>query len=173
VKRSTVPPVSWTAAAASHIAPTLRAPMGDSSSQEMIGVPASSAAAIALLRATFGGDVEPLTVERFPEKRGTLTAFDFDRLPFAVQRVFTVNDVPAGERRGGHGHRRGTQALFCIEGRVDVELRRGDTTAEIALYPDGVGLRIAAGVWSRQHYALDGSTLLVLASEPYDPTSYD
>jgi hypothetical protein len=45
--------------------------------------------------------------------------------------------------------------------------------SEVTLVPDGVGLRIAAGVWSSQCYALDGSALLVLASEPYDPDNYD
>jgi hypothetical protein len=147
--------------------------MGDSSSQETVGVPAASANAIAQLRATFGNEVTLLAVEQVAETRGALTAFDFDRLPFTVQRVFTVAGVPAGTRRGGHRHLRGIQALFCIQGRIDVEVRRGDGTEEIALLPDGIGLVVAAGVWSSQRYVLDDSALLVLASEPFDPTSYD
>jgi hypothetical protein len=125
------------------------------------------------LRLAFGDDVALCTVEQAAEARGVLTPFDFDRLSFPVRRVFTVTDVPAGTRRGGPGHRRGVQALFCVAGRIDVELRRGDAGAEVTLVPDGVGLTIAAGVWSRQCYALDGTALLVLASEPYDPDTYD
>ena len=54
-----------------------------------------------------------------------------------------------------------------------MELRHGDERLEVSLVPDGVGLTIAAGIWSSQHFAVEGSELLVFASEPYDPSSYD
>jgi WxcM-like protein len=173
VKRSMVPPVTWTAGAASHSAPTIRSPMGESVPRDAVGVRAATEGTAAWLHARFANDVALFTVERADEPRGVLTPFDFDRLPFVVQRVFTVTDVPAGTVRGAHRHRRGVQALFCLAGRIDVELRRDDERAEISLFPDGTGLVITAGVWSQQRYSLDGSALLVLASEPYDPTSYD
>jgi hypothetical protein len=132
-----------------------------------------AAGAAIQLDVAFGRDVQVLVADTSTETRGRLTAVDFDQLSFPVQRVFTVTDVPAGTCRGGHAHTRGAQALFCLAGRIDVELRRGDTCLEVALLPDGVGLRINAGVWSSQRYLMDGSELLVLASDPYDPSSYD
>jgi hypothetical protein len=134
-------------------------------------VPAGSSAA--RLGALFGTDVALLTVEVHPDPRGRLSVVDLQTLPFTVRRVFTVSDVPPGARRGGHRHTRGVQALVCLAGRIDVELRRGAASLEVTLLPDGAGLEIAAGVWSQQHYVEDGSTLLVLASEPYDTGTYD
>jgi WxcM-like, C-terminal len=147
--------------------------MGCSSSSRGRGGPAAAAEAATELHASFGADVTVLAAGPFADARGSLTAFELDHFPFGVRRVFTVTNVPSGSRRGGHRHLRGTQALFCLAGRVDVELRRGDDRLEVSLVPDGVGLTIAAGIWSSQHFAVEGSELLVFASEPYDPSSYD
>lgn len=127
----------------------------------------------ARLSSRFGDAVGGLAVTPHVDERGRLVELDFSALPFAVRRVFAVTDVPPGTDRGSHRHRRGTQALFCLAGRVEVELRLGDARDEIVLTPSTGGLRIAAGVWARQRYVIEGSTLLVLASEPFDQSSYD
>ena len=121
----------------------------------------------------FGDDVTLLPALHRVDSRGRLSAIDVDHVPFPVRRVFTVTDVPAGCERGGHRHRRGVQALFCVAGRVDVELRVGDVDHVEVLTPESGGLCIAAGVWARQRYVDEGSQLLVLASEPFDRASYD
>jgi dTDP-4-dehydrorhamnose 3,5-epimerase-like enzyme len=125
------------------------------------------------LEASFGGDVSVIEALIHDDDRGRLSAFDFEGLPFTVRRVFTVTGVPLGTRRGGHLHSRGIQALFCLDGRVEVELRRRGASLEVVLRPDGLGLGIGPGVWSQQRYLDDRSELLVLASEPYDPATYD
>ena len=114
-----------------------------------------------------------LRVDVHTDDRGALASIDFEDIPFAVRRVFVVTNVPAGTRRGGHSHRHGSQALFCLNGRVEVELRRSDASAIVTLRPDGVGLEIDAGVWSSQYYVGSGSELLVLASQPYNPDDYE
>lgn len=124
------------------------------------------------LRTLFDGDVAWLAVSPNVDPRGRLVEFDLAYLPFAVRRVFAVTDVPAGTGRGGHRHRRGSQALFCVSGAIGVELRRGDTRAHVTITPATGGLYIAAGIWALQRYMLEGSHLLVLASEPFDPSSY-
>lgn len=137
------------------------------------GTPAPASAAAAQLHSSFGPDVALVEVDLHEDGRGKLAVVDLDALPFTVRRVFGVTDVPAGTRRGGHRHARGNQALFCLRGCIRVELSCGGASVEVLLLPDGVGLRIAAGVWAQQHYVEDGSELLVLASEPYDPSTYD
>ena len=127
----------------------------------------------AQLREAFGDDVTVLSLDIHTDERGTLTAVDLDALPFRVRRLFRVSGVPAGTRRGGHGHVRGVQALFCTRGTIEVELRRGGEVVEVTLRPDGTGLQVGAGVWAQQRYVEGGSELLVLASEPYDPGTYD
>lgn len=52
--------------------------------------------------------------------RGTLAVLE--QVPFAIQRVFYIYDVPENTERGHHGHRNTTQLLTCIRGRVDVHI---------------------------------------------------
>ena len=107
------------------------------------------------------------------EERGRLLELDFDALPFTVRRVFMITDVPAGTKRGGHRHRSGAQLLVCVSGRIEVELRRGATRTTVTLTADADGLCIPAGIWSAQRYLEEGSALVVLASEPFDPANYE
>ena len=125
------------------------------------------------LRAAFGEDVLVLDLVPHADERGRLLELDFSIVPFAVKRAFCVADVPAGTVRGGHRHRSASQVLACVSGRVEVELRRGKSRLGLELTPGSWALCLAAGVWSSQRYVEDGSVLVVLASEPFDPDGYD
>ncbi|MEQ8262811.1 FdtA/QdtA family cupin domain-containing protein [Pseudohaliea sp.] len=120
----------------------------------------------------FDGRARLLDIVRSVDERGTLTPLDFPALPFTPRRLFTVAGVPAGARRGGHGHRRGEQLLLCIAGRIAVRLAATGRSASLTLQADGPALLIGPGIWAEQRYAVPGSVLLVVASEPYDPASY-
>tara|TARA_R110002049_G_scaffold17416_8_gene67794 strand:- start:58 stop:477 length:420 start_codon:yes stop_codon:yes gene_type:complete len=120
----------------------------------------------------FSGRACLIALQRHADARGTLMPLDFDALPFAPGRCFTVSDAPAGTVRGGHAHRRGQQLLICVQGRIDVDMRHGDDRARAVLEPNGSGLLIGPLVWATQRYLLPDSVLLVLASDPFDPTSY-
>jgi hypothetical protein len=98
---------------------------------------------------------------------------DFAGLPFTPARAFVVHETPAGCLRGGHAHRRGCQILIRLSGRVAVQLRFGGERRDLLLDATDRGLVIGPGVWAQQRYLDAGSTLLVLASDPYDPTSYE
>jgi len=122
----------------------------------------------------FGEDVRVLELPAHADERGRLVELDFSLVPFEVRRAFTVAGARAGTIRGGHRHRAVEHLLSCVAGSVEVELRRGNASAVITLEPDsGHSLYLAAGVWSSQRYLEVGSTLLVLASEPFDPAGYD
>jgi dTDP-4-dehydrorhamnose 3,5-epimerase-like enzyme len=120
----------------------------------------------------FAGRARLVALERHFDERGALLPLEFDRLPFMPRRLFTVAGAPAGTVRGGHAHRRGHQLLVCLQGRVDLRLRRADEEARVALAANGPAMLVGAGIWCEQTYVDEGSVLLVLASEPYDPQSY-
>ena len=121
----------------------------------------------------FGGDAAHLPLTPHVDERGALVEVDLDALPFTVRRAFWVTDVPVGLQRGGHRHKSAAQVLVCTAGRVEIDLRRGRDRATVVLTPHGGALVLAAGIWAAQRYLTQGSTLLVLASESFDPTDYD
>lgn len=106
------------------------------------------------------------------EKRGTLTELDFHQLPFKPVRVFYITDVPVGAVRGGHAHKSGSQLLYCLNGKIEVELRDGSGEETVICQPDSRGLLINQGVWAQQRYLEENSVLLVLCSHPFDEGEY-
>ena len=125
------------------------------------------------LRTDFGDDVRAIEFAPNVDERGRLVELDFSSVPFTVRRAFAVTEVPPGTTRGGHRHRGVEQLLACVAGEVVVELRRGNARREIALGPNGGALYIGEGIWASQRYVEEGSVLVVLASAPFDPATYD
>tara|TARA_R100000687_G_scaffold762_1_gene1424 strand:- start:65714 stop:66079 length:366 start_codon:yes stop_codon:yes gene_type:complete len=113
-----------------------------------------------------------LAVQRHNDSRGSLLPLDSAQLPFRPERVFTVSAVPAGTRRGGHGHLRGQQLLACLSGKILVTLQRDGERVDITLDGASPALLVSAGIWGEQTYIDAQSVLLVLASDPYDADSY-
>lgn len=118
-----------------------------------------------------GGRVRVLELECFRDERGSLTPVSFDELDFSVARTFVVN-APRGAVRGGHAHRSVRQVLFRASGAIDVELSHGDDVARLTLDEAHPALLIEAGVWARQTYLVDHSTLVVFADGPYEANEY-
>jgi|TARA_R110000772_G_scaffold228789_1_gene339491 dTDP-4-dehydrorhamnose 3,5-epimerase-like enzyme len=120
----------------------------------------------------FDGKARLWHLQRHRDARGCLLPLEFDQLPFAPRRLFTVSEADPGTLRGGHGHLRGQQLLVCLTGRIDVALQRGRERVEVTLDNNGPALLMGAGVWGEQIYVEQHSVLLVLASDPYDASSY-
>ena len=106
------------------------------------------------------------------ESRGNLTFGEYDtHLPFIPLRYFVVFDVPAGDTRGQHAHRRVSQALISIRGSVTVAVDDGQCHDEIILNDPARALLIPPRVWASQTFTAD-SMLLVLCSDIYDAGEY-
>jgi UDP-2-acetamido-3-amino-2,3-dideoxy-glucuronate N-acetyltransferase len=120
----------------------------------------------------FGGCARLITLAPRTDMRGSLLPLDFAQLPFLPCRAFVVRDVPAGTVRGRHAHRRGSQLLVRLTGRVLVDMRFEGQEDLVTLDRSDRALLIGPGVWAEQTYLDPGSILLVLASDPYDPHDY-
>ena len=110
-----------------------------------------------------------LDFQRHRDARGALIPFHLNEMPFDVERVFVISDVPAGTTRGRHSHRVQRQLLTCVTGRVLVELRRSGAAAERVPLGSGQGMVVEPGVWTSETYETDDTVLLVMADGPYDP----
>lgn len=115
-------------------------------------------------------------VIRFPEVvdlRGTLTHAEVGGLlPFQVNRFFCVYGVPSRSIRGEHAHRTLHELLIAASGSVRVSLTDGYERCEVVLDSPSVGLYLPPMVWSTQYGYEQTTSLMVLASDEYDATSY-
>lgn len=93
-------------------------------------------------------------------------------LPFEVKRVYWIHGMRQGEQRGGHAHRNLTQAVVAVAGRISFELDDGFTRITHLLERPSDYLIVPPNNW-RDFTSLEpGSTLLVLASAPYEEADY-
>jgi len=124
------------------------------------------------LQRLFEGRVKVIEFSSLDDDRGSLIPFDFAQIPFAPCRAFIVHGVAPRASRGGHAHSRGQQLLIRLAGEIIVDLSCEGNEARIELLVSNEGLLIGPRVWSRQTYSGPEAKLLVLASEPYDASSY-
>jgi dTDP-4-dehydrorhamnose 3,5-epimerase-like enzyme len=117
--------------------------------------------------------VRVLDLPKIVDARGNLTFIESCRhIPFQIQRVYYLYDIPGGAMRGGHAHRNLEQFLIAAAGSFDVLLDDGTEQRTIMLNRPYQGLYIPRLVWRELLNFSSGSVCLVLASHPYDETDY-
>lgn len=114
-----------------------------------------------------------IELPKIHDNRGNLTFIENSRhIPFDIKRVYYLYDVPGGETRGGHAHKRLRQYIIAASGSFDVVLDDGKTRTKFSLNRSYYGLYIPTMTWRELENFSSGSVCLVLASEFYDPTDY-
>ena len=68
-------------------------------------------------------DCSLITLPRISERSGSLTPIENSKeIPFDVERIFYLYDIPGGETRGGHAHKECHQMLVAASGAFDVRV---------------------------------------------------
>ena len=63
---------------------------------------------------------------KISDPRGSLTFIEGNQhIPFGIERVYYLYDVPGGAERGGHAHKALHQLIVAISGSFDVVLDDG------------------------------------------------
>lgn len=93
-------------------------------------------------------------------------------VPFDVQRVYYLYDVPGGVSRGGHAHKGLYQLIVAASGSFTVILDDGKVKRSFHLNRPYQGLLVTPGIWRTLEDFSSGSVCMVLASEKYDAADY-
>lgn len=93
-------------------------------------------------------------------------------IPFDVKRVYYLYDVPGGESRAGHAHKKLQQLIVAASGSFDVTIDDGVLKRTFTLNRPYHGLLIVPGIWREIDNFSSGSVCLVLASTLYDENDY-
>lgn len=112
----------------------------------------------------------PKIVDR--KGRGNLSVIENDCLPFSIERVYYLYDVPSDAYRGGHAHKDLQQFLLPLSGSFDVILKDGENTKKVSLNKPNKGLLIVPGIWRELENFSSGAVCLVLASDVYKEDDY-
>lgn len=116
------------------------------------------------------------SIIHFPKiknRAGNITPIENNRnIPFAIKRVFYLYDIPGGEDRGAHSHKKCHQLLIAASGSFDIFLNDGFNKKTVTLNRSYMGLHIPPGIWAAEQSFSSGAICLVLASELYDEKDY-
>ncbi|MDH4742987.1 FdtA/QdtA family cupin domain-containing protein [Sphingomonas sp. CBMAI 2297] len=116
---------------------------------------------------------EMIDLPRIHDPRGNLTFIEGERhIPFAIERVYYLYDVPGGSERGGHAHRGLQQLMIAMSGSFDVVLDDGISRRRVHLNRSYRGLYICPMIWRELDNFSSGSVCMVLASQRYDEADY-
>lgn len=115
-----------------------------------------------------------IQLPKITDPRGNLSFFENDtHLPFRIQRVFWIYDVPGGEERGGHAYHNTEEFIVALSGSFDVVLDNGDGRKQIYhLNRSYYGLYVPRMVWREMTNFSTNSMALVVASTSYQISEY-
>ena len=119
------------------------------------------------------GKPEAIDFPRITDPRGNLTFAEAQAMiPFDIKRAYWVYDVPGGESRGGHAHKKLRQFVIALSGSFHVTLDNGYERKTVLLNHPWQGLLIDTNIWRTLDDFSSGGVCLVLASEHYDEDDY-
>jgi hypothetical protein len=114
-----------------------------------------------------------IDLPKITDVRGNLTYVESGKhIPFRVQRVFYLYDVPGGAERAGHALKTCHQFLIAMSGSFDVLLDDGHNRQRFHLNRSYYGLYIPPLTWREMLNFSSGSVCLVIASEFYVEADY-
>jgi oxalate decarboxylase/phosphoglucose isomerase-like protein (cupin superfamily) len=118
-------------------------------------------------------DCRIIELPKIHDPHGNLTFVESNnQIPFNIQRVYHVYDVPGGAERGGHAHKNLHQFIVAMSGSFDITLDDGKDKKKFHLARSYYGLYVCPMIWREIDNFSSGSVLMCLASEKYDETDY-
>ena len=117
---------------------------------------------------------EIIDLPKILDKRGNLSIIEEKHhVPFKIERVYWIYDVPGGEKRGGHAFRRNQELIVALSGSFDVVLTNATGERQVwHMNRSYYGLYIPNGWWRELENFSTNSLALVLASIPYSEDDY-
>lgn len=110
---------------------------------------------------------------RIQDRAGNITPVQNGiEVPFDVRRIYYLYDIPGGEDRGAHAHKKLQQLIIAASGSFDITIDDGRNKKTVQLNRPYFGLQIRPGMWRSISNFSSGAICLVLASELYDRLDY-
>jgi len=114
-----------------------------------------------------------INLPKILDERGNLSFFqNEDHLPFSIQRVYWIYDVPGGETRGGHAYREMQELIIALSGSFDVVLFDGKEEKKFTLNRSYYGLYVPKMIWRSMENFSTNALAFVASDSLYDANDY-
>lgn len=114
------------------------------------------------------------TIKIIKDHRGTVQPVEGNgkNLPFAIKRVYFLDNLDADEPRGFHAHKDLEQLMLVLRGGCTLLLDDGHQKLKHNLVRGEEGLLIHKMIWREMSNFQPGTLIAVFASEHYDESDY-
>lgn len=117
--------------------------------------------------------VRIIDLPKHEDPRGNLTFLEEDNhVPFKIERVYWIYDVPGGQIRGGHAFKEQKEFIIALSGSFDVVINSGSEKRTFSLNRSYYGLYIPAGLWRQMENFSTNSLAMVVSSTPFSEVDY-
>lgn len=113
-----------------------------------------------------------ILLPKIEDPRGNLSVIQGTSIPFKVERVYYLYDVPSGAERGGHAHKNQQEFIVALSGSFEVVLNNGSTESIYHLFKPNEGLYVPVNTWRELRNFSSGSVCLVVSSDAFDELDY-
>jgi len=118
-------------------------------------------------------EVRLLSLPKILDERGNLSFMqNQDQVPFDIERVYWIYDVPGGEKRGGHAYKELKEVIVALSGSFDLVVDDGYAQKTISLNRSYNAVYLPNGVWRQLENFSTNALCLVMASAAYDEHDY-
>jgi hypothetical protein len=114
-----------------------------------------------------------IDLPKIDDDRGNLSFVEEENhIPFKINRVYWIYDVPGGEFRGSHAFKESEEFIVALSGSFDIILHDGKEEKRFSLNRSYYGLYISKLHFRRLENFSTNSLALILASTPYNENDY-
>ncbi len=118
---------------------------------------------------------EPKIIElpKYSDPRGNLSFIEEDsQIPFKIERVYWIYDVPGGQVRGGHAFKEQQELIVALSGSFDVVIDNGNDKTIFSLNRSYIGLYVPSGLWRQMENFSTNSLAMVVSSTSFTEDDY-
>jgi dTDP-4-dehydrorhamnose 3,5-epimerase-like enzyme len=114
-----------------------------------------------------------IQLPKHEDPRGNLSFLEENNhIPFKIERVYWIYDVPGGQIRGGHAFKEQRELIIALSGSFDVVVDDGKNKKIYSLNRSYYGLYIPNGLWRQMENFSTNSLAVVLSSTKYEESDY-
>ena len=114
-----------------------------------------------------------INLPKIEDPRGNLSFIEEENhIPFLIERVYWIYDVPGGQMRGGHAFKKQQELIVALSGSFDVVMDDGREKQTFHLNRSYYGLFIPSGYWRQLENFSTNSLAVILSSTRYEEFDY-
>lgn len=114
-----------------------------------------------------------LPLNKIHNRAGNITIVEGNKnVSFDIKRIYYLYDIPGGEARGGHAHKKLRQLIVAASGSFNVLLDDGINKKVVTLNRPDYGLLVVPEIWRELMEFSSGAICLVLASQVFSEMDY-